>query len=67
MDGSPELSIVIAVKDGATVLNQALIFVPLAAGSILVAVCVVYARMRLQRRWRAMCARSLRTPRILTR
>src|SRR5258708_1181640 len=40
-------------KDSATVLNQALIFVPLAAGSILVAVCVVYARMRTQRRWRA--------------
>jgi vitamin B12/bleomycin/antimicrobial peptide transport system ATP-binding/permease protein len=40
-------------KDSATVLNQALIFVPLAAGSILVAVCVVYARMRMQRRWRA--------------
>ena len=40
-------------KDGATVLNQAMIFVPLAAGSILVAVCVVYARMRMQRRWRA--------------
>jgi putative ATP-binding cassette transporter len=40
-------------KDGATVLSQALIFVPLAAGSILVAVCVVYARMRMQRRWRA--------------
>src|SRR5258707_9426240 len=40
-------------KDSATVLRQALIFVPLAAGSILVAVCVVYARMRTQRRWRA--------------
>src|SRR3954447_2452447 len=40
-------------KDSATVLRQSLIFVPLAAGSILVAVCVVYARMRMQRRWRA--------------
>src|SRR3954447_11806473 len=40
-------------KDSAVVLNQALLFVPLAAGSILVAVCVVYARMRMQRRWRA--------------
>src|SRR3954447_10540375 len=40
-------------KDSAVVLNQALLFVPLAAGSILVAVCVVYARMRTQRRWRA--------------
>src|SRR5690349_7249472 len=38
-------------KDSATVLHQALMFVPLAAGSILVAVSVVYARMRMQRRW----------------
>src|SRR6185503_12404204 len=40
-------------KDAATVLHQAMIFVPLAAGSIAVAVCIVYARMRTQRRWRA--------------
>src|SRR5437660_8830425 len=40
-------------KDGATVLRQAIIFVPLAAGSIAVAICIVYARMRTQRRWRA--------------
>ena len=40
-------------KDGAAVLYQAMIFVPLAAGSIAVAVAVVYARMRMQRRWRA--------------
>src|SRR5829696_3442661 len=40
-------------KDSATVLYQAMIFIPLAAGSIAVAVCVVYARMRMQRRWRA--------------
>src|SRR3954468_23524424 len=40
-------------KDSATVLNQAILFVPLAAGSIAVAVCIVYARMRMQRRWRA--------------
>jgi putative ATP-binding cassette transporter len=40
-------------KDAATVLHQAIVFVPLAAGSIAVAVCVVYARMRTQRRWRA--------------
>ena len=40
-------------KDSATVLRQALIFIPLAAGSIAVAVAVVYARMRMQRRWRA--------------
>ena len=40
-------------KDGAAVLHQAMLFVPLAAGSIVVAVAVVYARMRMQRRWRA--------------
>src|SRR6478736_698155 len=40
-------------KDGAVVLRQAMLFLPLAAGSIAVAVCVVYARMRMQRRWRA--------------
>jgi putative ATP-binding cassette transporter len=40
-------------KDAATVLRQSLIFIPLAAGSIAVAVSVVYARMRMQRRWRA--------------
>jgi putative ATP-binding cassette transporter len=40
-------------KDSATVLRQAIIFIPLAIGSIAVAVCVVYARMRTQRRWRA--------------
>ena len=40
-------------KDGAAVLHQAMLFVPLAIGSIAVAVAVVYARMRMQRRWRA--------------
>jgi putative ATP-binding cassette transporter len=40
-------------KDAATVLHQSIIFIPLAAGSIAVAVAVVYARMRTQRRWRA--------------
>ena len=40
-------------KDGAAVLHQAMLFVPLAVGSIAVAVAVVYARMRMQRRWRA--------------
>src|SRR6476620_11259987 len=40
-------------KDAATVLRQAMVFVPLAAGSIAVAVCIGYARMRTQRRWRA--------------
>src|SRR5262249_12442482 len=39
--------------DAATVLHQAIVFMPLAAGSIAVAVCIVYARMRTQRRWRA--------------
>src|SRR5882724_1331639 len=40
-------------KDGAVVLWQAVMFIPLAAGSIFVAVSIVYARMRTQRRWRA--------------
>src|ERR1043166_5370018 len=40
-------------KDAAVVLRQAMMFVPLAAGSIFVAVSIVYARMRMQRRWRA--------------
>src|ERR1043165_4067942 len=40
-------------KDSAVVLHHAIIFIPLAAGSIAVAVCIVYARMRTQRRWRA--------------
>lgn len=40
-------------KDAQAVLYQAMIFVPLAMGSIAVAVTVVYARMRMQRRWRA--------------
>jgi vitamin B12/bleomycin/antimicrobial peptide transport system ATP-binding/permease protein len=40
-------------KDGAAVLRLAMIFVPLAAGGIVIAVSIVYARMRLQRRWRA--------------
>src|SRR5437764_705870 len=40
-------------KDSAVVVHQAILFVPLAAGSIAIAVCIVYARMRMQRRWRA--------------
>jgi putative ATP-binding cassette transporter len=40
-------------KDGAAVIHQAWLFVPLAAFSIAVAVLVVWARMRIQRRWRA--------------
>ena len=40
-------------KDAATVARQAMLFIPLCVGSIAVAVAVVYARMRMQRRWRA--------------
>jgi putative ATP-binding cassette transporter len=40
-------------KDAATVLFQSGVFVPLAAASIAIAVIVVWARMRTQRRWRA--------------
>ena len=40
-------------KDGDAVLYQAMIFGPLAVASIAAAVAVVWARMRLQRRWRA--------------
>ncbi len=40
-------------KDGATVLYQSMIFIPMAVFSIGVAVAVVWARMRTQRRWRA--------------
>jgi putative ATP-binding cassette transporter len=40
-------------KDGSAVLYQSTIFVPLAVVSIATAIAVVWARMRLQRRWRA--------------
>ncbi len=40
-------------KDAAAVLHQSMLFIPLCVGSIAVAVAVVYARMRMQRRWRA--------------
>ena len=40
-------------KDGAAVIYQAWIFIPLAVFSIAVAIMVVWARMRIQRRWRA--------------
>jgi putative ATP-binding cassette transporter len=40
-------------KDGAAVVYQAWLFVPLAVFSITVAILVVWARMRIQRRWRA--------------
>ena len=39
-------------KDGAGVLRQSLIFLPLTAGSVGVAAASVYARMTTQRRWR---------------
>jgi putative ATP-binding cassette transporter len=40
-------------KDSATVFHLIAIFVPLAAGSIALSVALVYARMTIQRRWRA--------------
>jgi putative ATP-binding cassette transporter len=40
-------------KDGAAVVYQAWLFIPLAIFSIAVAIMVVWARMRIQRRWRA--------------
>ncbi len=40
-------------KDGSAVLFQSAIFIPMAAISIAIAVMVVWARMRTQRRWRA--------------
>jgi|RhiMetdeSRZDD1v2_1073273.scaffolds.fasta_scaffold03096_12 vitamin B12/bleomycin/antimicrobial peptide transport system ATP-binding/permease protein len=46
-------------KDGAVVLRQAIVFVPLAVAGILVAVSIVYVRMRLQRRWRAWLTEAL--------
>jgi vitamin B12/bleomycin/antimicrobial peptide transport system ATP-binding/permease protein len=46
-------------KDGAVVLRQAIIFAPLAVAGIVVAVAIVYARMRLQRRWRAWLTEAL--------
>jgi vitamin B12/bleomycin/antimicrobial peptide transport system ATP-binding/permease protein len=40
-------------KDGAAVLTQAIVFVPLAIGGVVLAILAVYGRMRAQRRWRA--------------
>ena len=40
-------------KDGEAVLTQALVFVPLAAATIMLAVIAVYGRMKMQRDWRA--------------
>lgn len=46
-------------RDGPTLRAQALIFLPLAGSSILVAVLAVWARMTTQRRWRAWMTRHL--------
>jgi vitamin B12/bleomycin/antimicrobial peptide transport system ATP-binding/permease protein len=40
-------------RDGAAVLYEAMIFVPLAVSGIALAILAVYGRMRAQRRWRA--------------
>ena len=40
-------------KDSAAVIHQSLLFIPLAVVSITIAIAVVWARMRIQRRWRA--------------
>lgn len=40
-------------RDSATLQAQALIFLPLASSSILVAVLTLWARMTIQRKWRA--------------
>jgi vitamin B12/bleomycin/antimicrobial peptide transport system ATP-binding/permease protein len=40
-------------KDGEAVLTQALIFAPLAAATVMLAVIAVYGRMKMQRDWRA--------------
>jgi putative ATP-binding cassette transporter len=40
-------------KDGAALIDQTLLFVPLAAASVALAVAAVWGRMTIQRRWRA--------------
>lgn len=40
-------------KDGAAVLTQAGVFLPLAAATVVLAVIAVYGRMKMQREWRA--------------
>jgi putative ATP-binding cassette transporter len=40
-------------KDGAALIDQTMLFVPLAAGSVALAVTAVWGRMTMQRRWRA--------------
>src|ERR1700750_1416662 len=46
-------------RDSATVFHLTAIFFPLAIGSVLIGVAQVFARMGIQRRWRARLARSL--------
>jgi vitamin B12/bleomycin/antimicrobial peptide transport system ATP-binding/permease protein len=46
-------------KDAGVVLWQAIVFVPLAIAGIVIAVSIVYVRMRLQRRWRAWLTEAL--------
>ncbi len=46
-------------KNSGIVLHQAVIFFPLAAASITVAISVVWARMRIQRRWRGWMTTAL--------
>src|ERR1700750_245796 len=48
-------------RDSATVFHLTAIFFPLAIGSVLIGVAQVFARMGIQRRWRARLARSLLT------
>lgn len=39
-------------KDGASILTQAIVFLPLAIAGVAFAIATVYGRMRMQRRWR---------------
>ena len=46
-------------RDGPALREQALIFLPLAAASLMVAMLLVWARMTTQREWRAWLTREL--------
>jgi putative ATP-binding cassette transporter len=46
-------------RDGAALIEQTLLFVPLAAGSVGLAVAAVWGRMTMQRRWRAWLSEHL--------
>jgi vitamin B12/bleomycin/antimicrobial peptide transport system ATP-binding/permease protein len=46
-------------RDGTALIDQSLLFVPLAAGSVALAVAAVWGRMTLQRRWRAWLSEHL--------